>query len=430
MAKVLTTAAVEKLTAGKARREVPDGGAIGLRLVIQPSGFKSWAMRFRRPGSGRQTKVTLGPLALVDTKSNVDPVIGQPLTLVQARKLAAGINHERASGHDVSAQQHRVKLERQARGKATFDVAARDYIVQYVQRERRRWIELARTLGYDDKVEIIRKGLADRWRDRGISKISADDVFSIIDESRERGLPGLAVKVKGPNNSRALVMHSALSGMFGWLRDKRRVDKNPVEDVAKPGNWTPRDRVLKSAEVIKFWRASEQEPAYKELLQLLLLTGCRRNEVAGMRREEVDGLKWTIPGSRTKNKLPHEVWLPKNIKLPDSPFDLVFTSTGKTPISGWSKMKVRLDKRMGVSNWRLHDLRRTCATEMAELGIQPHIVEAVLNHTSGAKAKVAGTYNRAAYSAEKKAAWERWANHVAGLVSGRAAKIVPMKRRG
>ena len=97
MAKVLTTAAVEKLTAGKARREVPDGGAIGLRLVIQPSGFKSWAMRFRRPGSGRQTKVTLGPLALVDTKSNVDPVIGQPLTLVQARKLAAGINHERAS---------------------------------------------------------------------------------------------------------------------------------------------------------------------------------------------------------------------------------------------------------------------------------------------------------------------------------------------
>ena len=92
----------------------------------------------RRPGSGRHAKITLGPLALVDTKSPTDPVIGQPLTLVQARKLAAGINHERASGHDVAGQQHRVKLERQARGKATFDVAAKDFIVQHVKRERRR----------------------------------------------------------------------------------------------------------------------------------------------------------------------------------------------------------------------------------------------------------------------------------------------------
>ena len=280
-------------------------------------------------------------------------------------------------------------------------------------------------------MEIINKGLADRWRDRAIASITSDDIEAIIDESVAKGLPGLAVKVKGANVSRGLEMHRSLSAMFGWLLKERprRVNQNPVAGVGKPGKWASRDRDLKSAEIKKFWWATEQEDTYKPILQLLLLTGCRLNEVAGMRRTEVDGLKWTIPGSRTKNKRPHEVWLPKNIKLPDGPFDLVFTSTGTTPVSGWSKLKTRLDTRMGFNDWTLHDLRRTCATGIAEIGIPPHIVEAVLNHISGAKASVAGTYNRAQYSPEKKAALERWSAHVQGLVSGRAAKVVPMKPR-
>jgi len=99
--------------------------------------------------------------------------------------------------------------------------------------------------------------------------------------------------------------------------------------------------------------------------------------------------------------------------------DLIFTVTGTTPVSGWSKLKKRLDDNMQIAPWRLHDLRRTMATGMADLGIPPHIVEACLNHISGAKAGVAGTYNRAQYAAEKKAALARWAAHVARLVSGR-----------
>ena len=87
-------------------------------------------------------------------------------------------------------------------------------------------------------------------------------------------------------------------------------------------------------------------------------------------------------------------------------------------MSGWSNIKSRLDDAMKIPPWRLHDLRRTAATGMAELGIPPHIVEAVVNHVSGAKAGVAGIYNRAAYAAEKKAALERWAAHVEGLVDG------------
>ena len=107
--------------------------------------------------------------------------------------------------------------------------------------------------------------------------------------------------------------------------------------------------------------------------------------------------------------------------------DLVFTTTGTTPISGWAMIKRRLDAAMKIPAWRLHDLRRTAATGMAEIGIAPHIVEAALNHISGAKAGVAGTYNRAAYAAEKKAALKRWASHVGGLVAGRKSKVVPLR---
>jgi integrase len=103
---------------------------------------------------------------------------------------------------------------------------------------------------------------------------------------------------------------------------------------------------------------------------------------------------------------------------------LLFSTTGVTPVSGWTAIKQRLDRAMKIPAWRLHDLRRTAATGMAELGIPPHIIEALLNHVSGARAGVAGIYNRALYSAEKKAGLERWATHIEGLVSGREAKVV------
>ena len=176
------------------------------------------------------------------------------------------------------------------------------------------------------------------------------------------------------------------------------------------------------------------EPTFGPLLKLLLLTGCRLNEVAGMRRSEIEGGVWTIPGARTKNKRTHVVPLAQpaaalieNLKGSD----FLVTTTGRTPVSGWSKIKVRLDKAMGdVPPWQLHDLRRTAATGMAELGIAPHIVEATLNHISGAKAGVAGTYNRAAYAEQKRDALERWADHVERLVSGKtAAKVVTLRGR-
>ena len=233
-------------------------------------------------------------------------------------------------------------------------------------------------------------------------------------------------------------MRSCLNTMFGWLVEHRRLKVNPCTGVHKSAAPPARDRVLTDAEIAKFWSAaSAEDQPFGQLLKLLLLTGCRLNEVAGMRRAELseDGATWTIPGARTKNKRLHVMPLPPlardvlgTVRRIESGDGLVFTTTGRTPVSGWSRLKHRLDADMRIDPWRLHDLRRTAATGMAEIGVMPHVVEACLNHVSGHKAGVAGVYNRAAYLPEKRAALERWAAHVDGLVAGRAAKVLPMKR--
>ena len=202
---------------------------------------------------------------------------------------------------------------------------------------------------------------------------------------------------------------------------------------------------LKPEELRWFWAATEQigEP-FGALLKLLLLTGCRREEVAGLRWSELseDGMTWNIPSMRTKNWREHIVPFPPiardligSVKRVGNKF--VFTTNGKVPVSSFSRIKERLDGLMlkaaqeqaratggdpdavHIPRWRLHDLRRTCATGMAGIGIQPHVVEAVLNHVSGAKAGVAGVYNVHSYSAEKTAALERWTAHVEALVTGK-----------
>ncbi len=440
MAKQLTAASVERLKAGgKARREIPDGGCHGLRLVIQSTGHKSWALRFRRPG-GKTAKLTLGPVDLTGQEAQSEPVIGSPLTLASARRLATELQRQRALGRDVVAVRHREKLEREARGTRTFAAAAVDFIEQHARRKTRRWREQARLLGLSPTnaaggLELIPKGLADRWRDRVIDTIDGDDIRGMVDEVRERGVPGLERRAEGPTEARARAMFATLSKLFGWLIGKRRLSQHPCAGVSRPETPPSRDRVLTDAEIVKFWRAADAERAeFSAPLKLLLLTGQRLSEVTGMMRSELaeDFATWTIPGVRAKNHRQHVVPLPpmarELLASVGGDGELVFTTDGSSPVSVGSKIKNRLDRAMSIPKWRLHDLRRTCATGMAEIGIAPHIIEAVLNHVSGARASVAGTYNRAVYAPEKKAALERWAAHVEGLIKGRAAKVVPLHK--
>src|SRR5262249_18082425 len=111
----------------------------------------------------------------------------------------------------------------------------------------------------------------------------------------------------------------------------------------------------------------------------------------------------------------------------DGERQVVFTTTGETPISGWSKVKARIAVAVGGPPWRLHDLRRTAVTGMAELGIRPDVIELTVNHVSGSRGGIAGVYNRSELLPERKVALQRWATHVQGIVAGKRAVGVPMR---
>jgi integrase len=220
-------------------------------------------------------------------------------------------------------------------------------------------------------------------------------------------------------------------------------EDNPVLGTSKPGKELPRTRVLQPRELQAIWRATEHASDYHAIVRLLMLTGQRREEVAGMRWSEIerDARLWVLPPERTKNGLKHSVPLsdqafgiivgqPRRVDTSNSPRDLIF-GRGSGPFSGWSRCKMRLDALLaksavavpraddsGLGNWRVHDLRRTMVTGMAEkLGILPHVIESVVNHISGHKSGVAGIYNLATYAEEKRFALQAWADYLDQLIS-------------
>ena len=225
-------------------------------------------------------------------------------------------------------------------------------------------------------------------------------------------------------------MHSITRKFFGWAVEQEIIPASPVAGLKAPAEEKSRDRILDDRELAAVWAAAGQvDPIYGALVRLLILTGQRRGEIAGLTWDEIDGKKLliTLPRERVKNDRAHEVPLSPQAMaviegLPRTSKTYVFSMAGKGPINGFGKPKTRLDKLCGFDDWVLHDIRRSVATGMAETGIQPHIIEAVLNHVSGHKAGVAGIYNRSQYATEKRAALEAWAKHVSTIVAPKIAK--------
>jgi integrase len=230
-------------------------------------------------------------------------------------------------------------------------------------------------------------------------------------------------------------VRSSLSAFFTWAITEGFIEINPVANTAKADERGSRERVLTQAELAEVWAALPQDH-FGDIVRLLILTGQRREEIGGLGWSEVDPARGLIalPPERTKNKRLHELPLSQQAQaiverqLRRNSRDLIF-GFGEGGFSGWSGCKERLDqailtkrresnpKAKGMPDWRLHDLRRTAATGMAELGVLPHIIEAVLNHVSGHKAGVAGVYNHARYIPEMREALALWANHVEAITS-------------
>ena len=231
---------------------------------------------------------------------------------------------------------------------------------------------------------------------------------------------------------------AALSSMFAWAIGEALCGEafdNPVVGTNRASSGKSPGRALDADEIAAIWNAAG-DGEFGRIVKLLFLTGCRRNEIAKLEWDEVGKDLISISSSRTKNHLQFDVPLAdlaRDIIGPRQERKYVFgrysTSGG---FGGFSKAKVELDAKLkGVKPWRLHDIRHTVSTRMhGELSIEPHIVEACLNHVSGAKAGVAGRYNHAAYNAQKRDAFEAWAQHIKVILaqaSGANVKTLPRR---
>jgi hypothetical protein len=251
----LTAVAVRNIKPAEKRREVADGGAPGLLLLVLPTGNKSWIMRYRRPDSKQMAKVTLGTVD-AGGRPECEAKMGGHLTLGAARRLAAEVRDMIRAGRDPG----REKLaEREA--ERTFAAAAAAYIEEHAKPHTRRWQETARLLGVDpaDTKELTKGGLAQRWQAKPVSRVTAGDVYEVVSEARSTGIPGLSAR-RGVSDGRARAMSLALSGMMGWCMRHRWVPSNPCLGMYRPAPAAARDRVLTDGEIVQLWNAPLGDP--------------------------------------------------------------------------------------------------------------------------------------------------------------------------
>lgn len=408
-ARMLTVQSVERIKSDPTKRvEVPDAALPGLYLVVQPSGAKSWAVRYRSAGKNR--KHTLGSYPALD--------------LLTARARGREALQAVAHGRDPGAEKQAIKGRSSVDDPDLLSKLAEEFLTRHVRAKNgERWAAEAE--------RIIRRDLLPAWGSVRVQEISRRSVVELLDRVVDRGSPVMA------NRSLAVARK-----FFAWCIGRSILEANPCLGVKAPAAEVTRDRVLSDHELALVWRAAESLGwPFGPFIRLLILTAQRREEVGAMRWSEIkagEGL-WTIPSTRTKNKRVHDVplsdvtqallsTLPRIAGRPG----YIFTTNGSTAASGYSKAKQRLDTIMQrlaceeadrddvvIEPWRLHDLRRTAASGMARLGADPHVVESVLNHKSGVISGVAAVYNRYSYANEKKEILQRWGFHVEAIAFGK-----------
>ena len=401
MGKALTVRTLETLKPGPTRQEVPDGLVRGLFFIVQPTGVTSWACRYRF--QGRTRKFTIGSYPAIDLKS--------------ARDLAKDAMVSVARGVDPYETK-----------KATKAPPDRDFVErvvdQFVERHAK---PNTRPATAWETERSLKKEVVARWKGRLLSSITRADVHDLLDEVVDRGSPVMANRLL-----------ATLSKLCNWSVERGIIEKSPCNGVKPPSAHTSRDRVLSDPELQRIWRASDVLGyPFGPMIKLLILTGQRRDEVAGLTWSELDfdDKIWVLPRQRAKNNVEHSVPISPPalailLELPKigAPPKFLFTTTSRTYVSGFSRAKLSLDKLLAADgpaklpHWTFHDLRRTAATGMARLGINLPVVEKVLNHTSGSFRGVAGVYNRHSFDAERRHALNIWGGFVERLVSTEAGR--------
>ena len=359
--------------------------------------LRSWVAQYKRAGATR--RITLGSAE----------VLGAEAARAAAKKVLGRV----ALGEDPAAD----RRERRDKDRLSLRSVIDEYLALKSREVRPKTLR-----------EITRYLTGPAFKPlhgMPVDKVSRKDVASrLVAIIREHG-PIVAVKAR-----------AALSTLFAWAMQAGLIEHNPVIGTIQPKNSKPRERTLSDEELAAIWRACEDD-AYGRIVKLLVLTGGRRAEVGGMRWSEIDPERgtWTLPAGRSKNRRAHTLPLmPMALDVIKgvprlASRDQLFGFRSNDGFTDWDGRKEALDERSGVSAWTLHDIRRSVATRMADIGAQPHIIETILGHVGGHKGGVAGIYNRSSYTREVRNALALWEDHLRTVVTGGERVVVPFGER-
>ncbi len=416
--------AVDALGATGRTHYLWDNDPIGFGVRVTPAGAKSYIFQFRMGGRGAALR---------------REIIGrvEKMAPEKARQRAHDLAHLARIGTDPIDKKH---ADRKAKAEAkvmerelAFETYATDYLDKRVKAERPR--------SYVFSEGILRLHVTPTLKKTPLPSITRRDIAKVLD----------AIPPTQPAVRRNVF--AVLRKLFNWAKERGDIASSPMDGMKAPPSVASRDRVLSDSELALALRAANNlDWPFGPLYILLFATGQRREEVAGLDWRELDRANavWTLPRERSKNGEANIIPLNSHAiealdklarqegkERPEWPrTGLLFSTTGKTTVSGFSRAKARLDSEMlrlakkdaekaeldpeavSLTPWRLHDARRTLATGMQRLGIRFEVVEAVLNHTAGvSRSGVAAVYQRHGWGPEKRAALDAWADHCERLIS-------------
>ena len=387
------TVAEAALPPGKTDHIEWDDDLPGFGLRLRAGGNRSWVAQYRT-ADGRTRRTSIAIVA--------------KLSPADARQAARKILAKVALGHDPQGEK----------------AAQRQQAVRTVRALIAAYLEAKQPELRPESFRVTKLYLTGPY-------FKALQVLAVIAVTRSDIAAAIRAIVRNHSTATAAAARRALSAFFAWCIAEGELANgaNPVDGSHRPADPTPRDRVLTDAELVEIWKAACQDDEPGKIIRLLILLGSRRQEIGGMRWSELDldAGTWTLPAERSKNRRAHTITLPPAAlaiinSVPRTSRDHLFGDRAADGFTAWSNAKADLDRRLGdaVKGWRLHDLRRSAATKMADIGIEPHVIEACLNHYSGHRAGVAGVYNRARYEQATKLALVKWADHVLALAECRS----------
>jgi integrase len=377
--------------AGKKDKLFADDTQPGLYVRVTGAGTRSFMAQYTVAGQKRRVPLGSHP----------------EISLKQARAAAAKIMGEKALGLDPAADRKAKALAakiKAAHVELTLGAVVDQWAALSLAGKRERYAFEA--------VRAIKRAFA-KHLPLPAAALDRATVVRVLDEMAST--PTMAARTAAYG-----------SVLYQWAVKRGSIAANPFVNIARAPT-VRRDRVLTDSELRSIWQATAKPGTFSNIVRMLLLTGQRREEVAGMRWEELseDGLTWNKPAARAKNGIAHTIPLSPQARAIIAGATryanrFIFPGLGAT-FNGWGRAKDSLDEASGVSGWRLHDLRRTVATNLQKLGVRLEVTESILNHVSGSRGGIAGVYQRHDWADEKRAALAAWGARVEAIVEGREA---------